>query len=147
MIIYQTVDIQFHAMTTNVAAGAGQAMEVSRTLFITDGATRNIPTIKDAYILGHLLSHPLSTIDTVATSLKVYEDMRLDFANRIISNSRDIGLMYEFNGPIYDGRKGVSQEVLDEWGKAICERWEFQWTGSPAEELQQATAQLEAQLM
>ncbi|OCH86635.1 FAD/NAD(P)-binding domain-containing protein [Obba rivulosa] len=117
----------FHAMTTNVSAGAGQAME-------------------DAYVLGHLLAHPLVTLDTVAHTLKVYEDARLEFANRIITTSRDIGLLYEFNGPIYDGSRGASQETLDQWGKAIYERWEFQWNGSPAEELQHAKEQLEAGL-
>ncbi|EIM91630.1 FAD/NAD-P-binding domain-containing protein [Stereum hirsutum FP-91666 SS1] len=58
-----------HAMETHLGAGAGQAME-------------------DAYLLSRILTHPLTTISTLPTALKIYEHIRLPFANEIVKTAR-----------------------------------------------------------
>jgi len=61
-----------HAMEPHFGAGAGQAME-------------------DAYALGRLLTHELTHAGNVDDALKVYEEVRLPFANNIVQRSQDVG--------------------------------------------------------
>ncbi|THH21151.1 hypothetical protein EW146_g364 [Bondarzewia mesenterica] len=66
-----------HAMLPHFGAGAGQALE-------------------DAYVLGRLLTHPLTTHERIDTALAIYQDIRLEFAKDIVSRTRKVGMMYEF---------------------------------------------------
>ena len=67
-------------MTPFQGSGAGQAIE-------------------DAYILAALLAHPSTTLSTLPTALKVYESIRLPFANRVQKASRNNGLLTSFQDP------------------------------------------------
>ncbi|TFY76780.1 hypothetical protein EWM64_g7234 [Hericium alpestre] len=82
-----------HAMTLHVSAGTGQAME-------------------DACMLGHLLVHDLTMRDTVPATMQIYEDRRLAFANAVIAAACKTGLMYEFNGPEYNGMLPMDADAL-----------------------------------
>ena len=111
-----------HAMLPNFGAGGGQAIE-------------------DAYILGRLLADPRVSLAEVPAVLKLYERVRLPFANDVARRARDVGLMYEFNAPgYYDGPESATatersdkdterdREELDRLGDAIHKMWEWQWT-------------------
>ena len=69
---------QVHAMLPHEGAGAGQAIE-------------------DAYILAHVLTHPLSRKETLGASLKAYERVRIPMANHVLRASKENGAMYEFD--------------------------------------------------
>ncbi|KAG2124433.1 hypothetical protein DEU56DRAFT_595143 [Suillus clintonianus] len=80
-----------HAMMPHLGAGAGQAIE-------------------DAFVLGRLLAHPLTTLDNVPAALKVYQDVRLPFAQLAARESERIGYMYDFCSPgYYDGTDSVNK--------------------------------------
>ncbi|TBU59381.1 hypothetical protein BD310DRAFT_1010505 [Dichomitus squalens] len=108
-----------HAMTTHFGAGGGQAIE-------------------DAYILGRWLADPQITLSRVPDVLRIYQDVRLPFARKVVRDAGKAGLMYEFNYPgLYDGSpisaSSEEQEVdllkkpLDELGEAIRDLWRWQW--------------------
>jgi len=112
-----------HAMTTHASAGAGQAME-------------------DAYILGRLLADEMTGKNIVADALKIYQDIRLAVGRNIVAVSRDVGMMYEFNGPDYDGVDREDRDAIKRWGETLYKKWSFQWTGSPEDDWQRARALL-----
>ncbi|OSD01849.1 FAD/NAD(P)-binding domain-containing protein [Trametes coccinea BRFM310] len=108
-----------HAMQTHFGAGGGQAIE-------------------DAYILGCLLADSRTTLARVPDVFRIYQDVRLPFAQRVVNEASKAGLMYEFNCPgLYDGSTPhtsseedaftVEKRQLDELGKAIQEIWQWQW--------------------
>ncbi|KAF9228173.1 FAD/NAD(P)-binding domain-containing protein [Gyrodon lividus] len=109
-----------HAMEPHFGAGAGQAIE-------------------DAFILGRLLTHELTHRGNVADALKIYEEVRLPFANRILQSSHDIGQSYAFHRVSDDQFTPVhgSQEELDYVHKSIENAWEWQsesdWVWGDAE--------------
>ncbi|KAH9920776.1 uncharacterized protein B0H18DRAFT_1086308 [Fomitopsis serialis] len=102
-----------HAMETHLGAGAGQSIE-------------------DAYILGRLLAHPLTTLDRVHDVLRIYQSVRLSFANTIFERARETGRMCEFNWPgQYDGNECLDErEQLEQLGKSIYRNWQWQWRES-----------------
>ncbi|TFY80709.1 hypothetical protein EWM64_g3300 [Hericium alpestre] len=131
-----------HAMETNFGASAGQAME-ARLERNGTRVTLNPFLLQDAYYLGRLLAHPLTTLDgadgttDVATALKIYEHTRLDFSNTIVHNARAVGQTYDFDnamGPPPDFlarlRKGEDREAkewLEKWRGNLNKLWAFQW--------------------
>ncbi|RDX42130.1 FAD/NAD-P-binding domain-containing protein [Lentinus brumalis] len=104
-----------HAMPPNFGAGGGQAIE-------------------DAYVLGRLLASPHVSLAHIPAVLRIYERVRLPFANDVSRRSREVGLMYEFNAPgYYDGSPTTEEHEraqLDTLGEAIGEMWQWQWTES-----------------
>ena len=46
---------------------------------------------QDAYVLGRLLTHEFTHAGNVGDTLKVYEEVRLPFANNIVQRSQDVG--------------------------------------------------------
>ncbi|OCH85258.1 FAD/NAD(P)-binding domain-containing protein [Obba rivulosa] len=101
-----------HAMTTHQGSGAGEA-------------------ISDAYILGRLLAHPLTTLARVPEVLKLYESARLPFAAAVLRRSRLTGLLYEFSAPGgYDGAGRENERAhLEGVARDIYAQWEWQWEG------------------
>lgn len=93
-------------MAPHQGSGAGQAVE-------------------DAYILAALLSNPLTTLKTLPTALKVYEEVRLPFAKDVLRRTAVNGRLYEFNEPeaivVQDfGKNGPVGE--DDDGEAVERR-------------------------
>lgn len=74
--------------------------------------------------------------------MKIYEDIRLQAANKVVSISRDVGLMCEFNGEEYDGLDRNNEEALQRWREVIHDKWSFQWTGIPEDDWVTAQRQL-----
>ncbi|EIM91628.1 FAD/NAD-P-binding domain-containing protein [Stereum hirsutum FP-91666 SS1] len=100
-----------HAMETHLGTGAGQAME-------------------DGYLLARLLTHPLTTLSTLPTALKIYERIRLPFVNGIVNTARRLGELYEFEGI------EVSKADLgwvEKWGEEVKRSWGWQWEGDAPE--------------
>ena len=105
-------------MAPHQGSGAGQAVE-------------------DAWILASILSHPLTTKETLPEALKIYEEIRLPFANEIVRKSAESGRLCEYNEPessvIQDfGKKEVVGEndagMLWNVGHTMCDRWRWAWT-------------------
>ncbi|CDO69443.1 hypothetical protein BN946_scf184817.g3 [Trametes cinnabarina] len=114
-----------HAMTTHFGAGGGQAIELT-------------VINQDAYILGRLLADSRTTLARVPEVFRIYQDVRLPFAQRVVNEASKAGLMYEFNWPgLYDGTtpQAASEEEalalekrqLEELGEAIQDVWQWQW--------------------
>ncbi|KAJ8597696.1 FAD/NAD(P)-binding domain-containing protein [Rhizopogon salebrosus TDB-379] len=101
-----------HAMRPYLGAGAGQAIE-------------------DAFVLGRLLAHSLTTLDNVPTALKAYQDVRLPFAQFVARESERTGYMLQFDAhEYYDNRgneRGESLDILK--GKIISIIGENGWEG------------------
>ncbi|KAF9239488.1 hypothetical protein BU15DRAFT_61992 [Melanogaster broomeanus] len=98
-----------HAMEPHLGAGAGQAIE-------------------DAFILGRLLTHELTHAGNVADALKMYEEVRLPFANDFLQRSQDVGRLYGFHRTSDDGSIPVpcSHEELDYVRRSVEDAWELQ---------------------
>ncbi|KAH0831257.1 hypothetical protein J3R83DRAFT_13890 [Lanmaoa asiatica] len=91
-----------HAMSPHFGAGAGQAIE-------------------DAFVLGRLIAHPLTTPHRIQGALRIYEEIRLPFARSVASLSLSTGWMYPFMAPgYYDGTR--KDDDLDEMGISAYER-------------------------
>ncbi|KAM5530281.1 hypothetical protein V8D89_016060 [Ganoderma adspersum] len=108
-----------HAMTTHFGAGGGQAIE-------------------DAYVLGRWLADPRTSLSRVPDVLRIYQDVRLPFARKVVRDAGKVGLMYEFNYPgLYDGSsisassKAEEDELLKkqitELYEGIQNLWRWQW--------------------
>ncbi|EIM91632.1 FAD/NAD-P-binding domain-containing protein, partial [Stereum hirsutum FP-91666 SS1] len=85
-----------HAMETHLGTGAGQAMEVS---FSSDG-----------YLLGRLLTHPLTTRKTIDKGLHIYESIRMPFSNKVVNIAHELGKLYEFGGVDVDDEGEVYRD-------------------------------------
>lgn len=113
-----------HAMEPHFGAGAGQAME-------------------DAYIIGRLLTHPLTTREQIATALTIYEDVRLKFTLGIVSSAREIGKLYEFGGDHRPSAEGEDRNWAKMWGDEVSRMWQWQRnTDAVDEDWSQAEKQL-----
>lgn len=101
-----------HSMNPNQGSGAGQSME-------------------DAYVLGALLKHPLVNRQTVATALKVYEQVRLPHANHVMRVSRENGRLWDFTDEYQELFKGVNRESGELIKRVVdlgAKKWEWAWT-------------------
>ena len=85
---------------------------------------------KDAYILAHLLGHPLTTRATLHRALQAYEHVRLPMAHHVMEGSRRSGIMYELQSEFRD-----KYDVL---GPAIERQWDWVGGPNPDEEVQRA---------
>ena len=53
------------------------------------------PRLQDAYMLGHLLSHPHTTAANVHVALAVYDAVRRPIANQCVADSLRLRCLYE----------------------------------------------------
>ncbi|RDX48424.1 FAD/NAD(P)-binding domain-containing protein [Lentinus brumalis] len=124
-----------HAMETHFGAGGGQAIE-------------------DAYLIGLMLSDSRVTLSRIAEVFRIYEDIRLPFAQKVVKNAAKVGRMYEFRYPgLYDGVpvSATSEEEelettkvrLHELSEAIQELWKWQWGERVEEHWDEARKRLE----
>lgn len=123
---------QAHAMTTFQAAGAGQAVE-------------------DAYILGSILGHPLTTRTTIPAALKVYEEVRLPFALKVQKDSAIVGDISSFNDPRFAALADVRHSEMDmgklkEVADAALGMQMWAWTTDIGDDERKAVALLEEKL-
>lgn len=110
---------------------------------------------QDAYIVGRLLTHPLTGHKRADLALLVYEAVRLRTTNSLVLRSRELGCLTEFDCPgpsshlqplvnDADGegrRTAHSGEEADaameawrqRWSEEVTKRWQWQWEGSPQE--------------
>lgn len=113
-------------MKPHLGAGAGQSMEVSE-----DSGTLQVKSrIQDAWILGIAICH-LKSKETLADTLWHYNTVRSVYANKILRDARNQGLLYELTAPGFEHvRKGeeLSEEEYQRLSKKISENWE--WVGT-----------------
>ncbi|OAX42230.1 hypothetical protein K503DRAFT_683764, partial [Rhizopogon vinicolor AM-OR11-026] len=93
---------------------------------------------KDAFVLGRLLAHPLTTLDNVHAALKAYQDVRLSVGQFVARNSEAMGDMFEFDAPgYYDGvDRQNEREALELLKDEILELRRWRGEGAIAEWLQ-----------
>ncbi|OAX34942.1 FAD/NAD(P)-binding domain-containing protein [Rhizopogon vinicolor AM-OR11-026] len=115
-----------HAMRPSMGAGAGQAIE-------------------DAFVLGRLLAHPLTTLDNVPAALRAYQDARLSAAQLVARSTTHTGWMYQFNMPgYYDGTdQGNERGEMEILQKMINNQFDSYGQGSAVAELRQAERSLQ----
>lgn len=111
-----------HAMTPYFGAGAGQAIE-------------------DAFVLGRLLAHPLTTLDNVPAALKAYQDVRLPFAQYVARESTRTGRMLSFD--LSNTARGNVQEELEIQKEMVEAQWEWENKDSPIAEWLEAERKLQ----
>lgn len=114
-----------HAMTPFYAAGAGQALE-------------------DAFVLGRLLAHPLITLHNVSAALKVYQDVRLPFAQFVARESANMGRMLNFD--MSSVTRGDVQKELEIQREKIVAQWGWESKDSPIAEWLEAERKLQESL-
>ncbi|KAF8558629.1 FAD/NAD(P)-binding domain-containing protein [Imleria badia] len=91
-----------HAMTPQYGAGSVQAID-------------------DAFVLGRLIAHPLTSLSRVQDALHIYEEIRFPVAQSVASLSISTAWLYTFMEPdYYDGTRDGHD--LDEHGIGAYER-------------------------
>ena len=122
-------------MTPHLASGAGQGIE-------------------DAYILATLLAHPLTTRETLKSALKVYDSVRLPYANTIQRLSHQIGRMSTFTDPRFSDlaadntpqNNGMPNaeylQKLKDLGDEMMKNWGWAWKKGIEEERKKAVDML-----
>jgi salicylate hydroxylase len=115
-----------HAMTPHFGAGAGQAIE-------------------DAFVLGRLLAHPLTTLDTVPAVLKAYQDVRLPFSQFVARESARTGHMYDFD--MSSTAQGNMQEKLEIRKEELLAQWKWEGKDSPIGEWLEAERKLQESIL
>ncbi|TFK32298.1 salicylate 1-monooxygenase [Crucibulum laeve] len=119
-----------HAMAPHQGSGAGQAME-------------------DAYFLGTLLGHPLTTAKALPYILKIYDQFRRPFATDVARRSLLNGRFYTFNEDEFDYDscyQAEKQARLKKKGEAISENWAWAWSTSIDDDMGKAMAMLKNHL-
>jgi len=117
-----------HAMPPHEGAGAGQAIE-------------------DGYILSILLGHPLTTRDTIARALSIYDHIRRPISHKIWDSSRLNGQYFMFHAPGIDFETVQEHELpskLKTLGHMFTKNWEWSWSTSIMPSAQEAIRLLES---
>ena len=123
-------------MTTHLGAAAAQSIEVSGLM---SNCNKSViwACLKDAFILGRILSNPLVNARNISTALEIYEQVRLPLANEVVESSRLAGLVYELSLPAVFGVIEEDTSEVDLTGRvldAIYEQWTCQWDGVPEDD-------------
>ncbi|KAG2159372.1 uncharacterized protein EDB93DRAFT_1115345 [Suillus bovinus] len=115
-----------HAMTPHLAAGAGQAIE-------------------DAFVLGRLLAHPITTLDNVPAALKAYQGVRLPFTQFVARQAeRTTSTIYDFCALGTDqGNEQEKMEILKEKIVDLWDSWVTEGEGGAVAEWVKAERQLQ----
>lgn len=105
-------------------------------LALTDYA--NTSSTKDAFVLGRLLAHPLTTLSNMPAALKAYQDVRLPFAQFIARGSERMGNILQFCLPgYYDGSdRGNMREEIEILKEKIMDQWGWEGEGTVAQWVQ-----------
>lgn len=75
----------------------------------------NLSRTKDAFVLGRLLAHPLTSLDSLPAALKAYQDVRLSVTQLVARESYRAGCLLQFSmHGHYDGTdRGNEREGLE----------------------------------
>ena len=122
-------------MTPQCGAGSGQAIDVC---LVRDFLLSVAHTVtQDAFVLGRLITHPLATLSWISDVFRIYEAIRLPFAQTVARYSLSTGWLYLFMEPgYYDGARkeegpddrGMStyeREGMDTMKQEILRRWQW----------------------
>ncbi len=101
-----------------------------------------------------MLSDSRVTLSRVAKVFRIYEDIRLPFAQKVVKNAAKVGKMYEFRYPgLYDGMPvsatleeeelETTQARLHELSEAVQELWKWQWVERVEDHWDEARKRLE----
>ena len=84
---------------------------------------------QSAYILGRLLTHPLTTPTLIPEALRIYQSIRLPYGHTILRRAQATGKHCEFDAPgEYDGSECIDErERLAALGAKLAEQWSWQW--------------------
>ncbi|KAG1903716.1 uncharacterized protein F5891DRAFT_947122, partial [Suillus fuscotomentosus] len=121
-----------HTMTPHFGAGAGQAIEVD---YVISLCTRN------AFVLGRLLAHPLTTSDNLPAALKAYQEVHLPFAQFVARESGRRGRMWDFE--LSSTVRGEVQEELKIQKEKLLAQWEWEGKDRPVAEWLEAERKLQ----
>ncbi|KAF9238919.1 hypothetical protein BU15DRAFT_74878 [Melanogaster broomeanus] len=111
-----------HAVTPHLGSGAGQAIE-------------------DAFVLGRLLAHPLTTLASVPDVLRMYQDVRLPFGTS--------GIMTGLGKKRIWMTEGSARLRKTRWTKlkqAILKRWDWMEMGGALDEWKETEGRLRDKL-
>jgi len=100
---------------------------------------------KDAFVLGRLLAHPLTTLDNVPAVLKVYQDVRLPFSQFVARESARTGHMYDFD--MSSTAQGNMQEQLEIRKEELLAQWKWEGKDSPIGEWLEAERKLQESIL
>nr|GAT45211.1 predicted protein [Mycena chlorophos] len=128
-----------HAMPPHQGSGAGQAIE-------------------DAYLLSRILGHPSTTPSTIARALTIHDSIRRPLSHRVAQSCRQAGRYFSFEldpsevMPRVDLASdfGIPRRDSDEWEclqrlhANMVRIWEWAWTTSVDDSIQEAQRFLEA---
>ena len=100
---------------------------------------------QSAYILGRLLTHPLTNLAHVPEALRIYQSIRLPYGHTILRRAQATGKHCEFDAPgEYDGAECTDEpERLAALGKKLAEQWSWQWQEHFDDQWEEAEAALE----
>ena len=102
---------------------------------------------QDAYILGLLLGHPSTTRATLSRALKIYDDIRRPFSQRVQERSRLNGQYFTLSCQEIDFNAIPEHEMLTKLkilGKVFTKNWEWAWMSSLGGSVQEAMRLLES---
>lgn len=111
-----------HAMTPHNGSGANQAFE-------------------DAFVLGRLLTHPSTNLETVHHALQVYDAVRRPRAQAVAELSRELGQLGDFTADL-EMAEGDDEEAATAKRMETAGSWI--WQGSMEEDVQRALAMFES---
>jgi 2-polyprenyl-6-methoxyphenol hydroxylase-like FAD-dependent oxidoreductase len=120
-------------MMPSLGSGAGQALEVCTFPVLRNKSDQ---LIQDSYTLSTLLTHSLTTRETVAQALKAYSQARHPRAQRFVESSRENGMRLSFN--MEEGTSLVELAALINKTIAITRE------GDPLKDAQEAVELLKA---
>ncbi|OBZ72765.1 hypothetical protein A0H81_06930 [Grifola frondosa] len=111
-------------MAPHLGSGAGQAIE-------------------DGHILAALLAHSAMTVEALPLALKVYDEVRRPFSQKVQQGSREAGMLYEFISISDDvGNESNALSELD-FGGALQRLFGWTITGSATGDHQRALQMIE----
>ncbi|EEB89088.1 hypothetical protein MPER_12861, partial [Moniliophthora perniciosa FA553] len=103
--------------------------------------------VQDGYILALVLGHPRTTRKDVHRALRIYDEIRRPMAHRVQENTRQNGRYYSFelDGIDLDQLDPDEQwDILQRMGKKFVKNWEWAWTTSVDDAVQEAKRRLES---
>ncbi|KAK1217832.1 hypothetical protein PQX77_019505 [Marasmius sp. AFHP31] len=112
-----------HAMTPHQGVGGGQAIE-------------------DAHILGRLLAHDKTTVESLKEVLKIYDAIRLPLAQMAAEGSWIIGLLYDCIHPDHPVTGDTTAEELESLGVALQDALAWLGKGGCDQDWNEAEARL-----